>query len=106
MNPSSDRGLDEGVVVQVDPAIAEIVPTFLQAIGEEIKKMLCRLEQDEFEPIVFWGHSLDGVGIAYGFGPITEIGRSIEKAATDRNPDEVRMLVGQLSTYIRQVRVV
>ena len=93
-----------GAVDQLDPEVAAIVPTFLETLDQEIKEMLQSLQRSEFEPIRFWGHSLDGVGIAHGFEVITKIGRSIEKAAIDQDLDQVRTLIDQLTDYVRSVR--
>ena len=49
---------------------------------------------------------MKGAGGGYGFDAITDIGQSLEQAAKAPDPDEIRKLAGELSTYLDRVEVV
>ena len=96
----------ERVIVKVDAEIEAIIPIFFEKLLEEIETALDSLQQDDYETIQIWGHSLKGAGLGYGFAAISEIGKSLEEAAKPHDSEEVRNLVYQLSSYLEQVEVV
>ena len=96
----------EKVIVKVDAEIEDIVPIFLEKLLEEIETALDSLQQDDYETIQIWGHTLKGAGSGYGFDTISDIGKSLEQAAKTRDSENVRNLVDQLSSYVERVEVV
>jgi hypothetical protein len=49
---------------------------------------------------------MKGAGGGYGFDTITDIGKSLEDAAKEKNTKEIRKRVGELLDYLERVEVV
>ena len=106
MTRNSYAGSKGRIVVCVDTEIEDIVPGFLENRHGDVKAMLEALDWGDYETIRILGHSMKGAGGGYGFDAITDIGGSLEQAAKDRSSQEVRKVVGELSTYLERVEVV
>lgn len=100
------EGEGEKIIVRVDPDLEEIVPRFLENRQEDIVAIGEALGQDDFETIRILGHSMKGAGGGYGFDAVTDLGREMEQAATDKKPEEIKRLVQELSSYMARVEVV
>ena len=94
------------ITVVVDPEIKDIIPIFLENRHGDVKTVLEALDHSDYEAIRILGHSLQGAGGGYGFSAITEIGRSLNEAAKERNAEEIRELVEELSSYLERLNVV
>ncbi len=105
MQPSGAKQ-GERVIVKVDADIEDIIPIFFEKLLEEIETALGSLQQDDYESVQTWGHSLKGAGVGYGFDAISEIGKSLEQAAKNHDSEEVANLVDQLSTYLERIDVI
>ena len=95
-----------GVIALVDAGIEDLVPGFLERRRKDVETIVAACEQGDYETIRVLGHNMKGTGDEYGFGDITDIGRSIEQSAMEQNPERIRKLVGDLSTYLKRVEVV
>ncbi|MGH7208507.1 MAG: Hpt domain-containing protein [Nitrospiraceae bacterium] len=96
----------EKIIVQVDTDLKELVPGFLRHRQKDVKSLLAAVEQNDYETIEVLGHTMKGDGGGYGFHAITDIGGSLEKAAANKNLQEIRKWVRQLSVYLECVEVV
>src|SRR3972149_212201 len=94
------------IIVHVDADIEELIPGFLQNRHRDVKTIIYALEYGDYETIKLLGHSMRGSGNGYGFQEITKIGKSIEMAAKDRNSEEIKKWIGELSSYLERVEVV
>ena len=105
---TQDNRVEQGekISVHVDTDIQELIPVFLEIMSEEIESMQEALERSDYETIQILGHGMGGDGGSYGFDDISDIGRSLEQAAKHRNSEEVRKLVGELSSYLGRVEVI
>jgi HPt (histidine-containing phosphotransfer) domain-containing protein len=92
--------------IEIDPAIAHLVPGFLQNRHNDVQAILEAIERDDYDAIFTLGHSMKGCAGGYGFHALTNIGYSIEKAARVKNAEEVLRCVDQLSEYLGRVEVV
>ena len=106
MEQNNNSEQEEEIVVHLDAYLEDIIPGFLKNRRKDIKNMLKALECDDYEVIMILGHGMKGSGGGYGFEVITDIGRSLEQAAKNKNSEEVRKWVNKLSTYIERVKVV
>lgn len=106
MIEDSDTEQDEMIIARVDVELKELIAGFLENRHKDIQSILKALDQDDCETPRILGHSMKGSGAGYGFDPITDIGRFIEEAAKNRNPEEIRKWVGELLNYISRVKVV
>ena len=91
---------DEKVIVKVDREIEEIISIFFKTLNTKAQSALELLKQNNYQEIQMWGHTLKGVGAGYGFDAITELGRSLERAARFRKSTDISELVDDLSTYL------
>jgi len=57
------------------------------------------------ETILKLGHSMRGAGGGYGFDAITDIGRSLENAAKEKDSEEIRKWISELQNYLQRVEV-
>ena len=105
MMQSNDVEQSEQITVVVDPEIKDIVPIFLENRRGDVTAILEALDQSDYEAIRILGHNLQGIGGGYGFNAITEIGQSLNKAAKEKKGEEIRELVGKLSSYLERVNV-
>ena len=106
MIQKGDAKQGDKTVVQVDAELEDIVPVFLENRYGDIKAISVALEQGDYETIRILGHTMKGIGGGYGFDAITDIGQSLEQAAQNKESEEVRKLIGELSTYLERVEVV
>jgi len=106
MTQNSGIKRDEKIIVQVDAELEDLIPGFLENRRKDVKTLEQALGKGEYETIRKLGHTLKGAGGGYGFGTITDIGRSLENAAKEKNDEEIRKWVGELSNYLQSVEVV
>src|SRR4030042_1669572 len=93
------------IIVHVDLDIADLIPGFLENRHKDIKTIGEALAQGDFETIRFLGHSMKGAGGSYGFDAITDIGKSLEQAATAQDAGEIKKSLQELFVYLDAVEV-
>ncbi len=103
---NSDTSDSDQIVIEADEDLEEIIPGYLLNRRKDIETILEALDKEDFEKIRIAGHSMKGSGAGYGFDAITEIGKSIEEGAINKNVDEIRRKTDELSVYLDKVRVV
>jgi len=106
MTQTCDPNPGDKIIVRVDPDLKDLVPGFLKSRHRDVKSLLAAVERSDYETIEALGHTMKGDGGGYGFHGITDIGGSLEKAATDKNLPEIRKWVRQLSVYLECVEIV
>lgn len=94
------------IIVHVDLDIADLIPGFLENRHKDIKTIGEAVTQGDFETIQILGHSMKGAGGSYGFDAITDIGKSLEQAAKDKDAEGIQRSVQELAIYLDQVEVV
>ena len=97
---------NKSTVVYIYSEIEDLVPIFLSHQLEDVKNIVEACDQSDYETIRVLGHNMKGVGSAYGFDAISEIGASLEQCAKERNSEKVRMLAEEISDYLERVEVV
>ena len=101
----SDPNRAGKIQVRPAPGFEEAVPRFLQNRQADVMVIAVALEKDDFEQIRILGHNMKGTGEGYGFPEITVLGRLIEKEASARQADGVRLQIAALSQYLSRVEV-
>lgn len=86
---------------QAPPALAALVPKYLEGRQQDILMLRAALEQGNFKEIARLGHNLKGTGSPYGFPEITQIGRSLEVAGKESDGAEANRSIGRLESYVR-----
>ena len=106
MTQTCDPNPGDKIIVHVDPDLKELVPGFLKSRQKDVKSLLAAVERSDYETIQALGHTMKGDGGGYGFHAITDIGGSLEKAAANKNLQEIRKWVKQLTVYLECVEIV
>lgn len=105
MTQNNDANEGRKIIVHVDAELEDLIPGFLENMCKDIKSMHEALKQGDYETIRILGHSMKGAGGGYGFDAITDIGASLEQSAKEKNPEEIRKRVDELSTFLEHVEV-
>ena len=96
----------DSLIVHVSALLEDLIPEYLEQQKEDVKCMIAACGQGDYETILSLGHDMKGTGGAYGFDALSEIGGRIVQSALEQNLEEVRQLLGALSTYLERVEVV
>lgn len=95
----------EPIVAEVDPVLQPLLPTFLTRRRQDVTLIKQELSREGYRAIQTIGHNLKGIGSSYGFHGISEIGKSIERAAEQQDGSAIRRLATELDEYLRRVRL-
>jgi len=97
---------EERIVVHADPDIADEIPWYQGQVREYIEAIETAMGSADFETIEDAGHRMKGSGEAFGFDAVSEMGKSLEQAAKEKDLDEIGKKLKELSRYIEVVEVV
>lgn len=106
MKQGSNEKQGEKIIVHVDAELEDLIPGFLENRRKDIETLQKAMAKGDYETIQKLGHTMKGAGGGYGFDAITDIGRSLEQAAKEKNAEEIRKQVGELLHYLEHVEVV
>lgn len=106
MTHDNDATECEGIIAYVDADLEDLIPGFLENRQEDIRTIREALKNNDYETIRILSHSMKGSGGGYGFDQVTNIGEALEQAAKDRNDEEIRERVDELSNYLEHVQIV
>ena len=95
----------ERVVVRIDADLAELIDEYLAHRADDARALSGELESGDYPGIRRRGHNLKGVGAAYGFDYLTDLGAALEAAALRRDGDVVRRCTAALATYLARLDV-
>ena len=88
------------IIVHVDPELEDLIPAYLENRRKNVVSIREALERDDYDIIESLGHSMRGSGGGYGFDYITDLGKSLEQAARDRDSHEISNCVTKLLDYL------
>ena len=77
-----------------------LVPHYLASKAQQIEEARTALASRDFGPIRRFGHNLKGTGRGYGFPPIEEMGREIERAAAEADADRIASQLDALHQFV------
>lgn len=106
MTQTSEGKPDNKHVVHVDAALEHLILGFLKRQADHIEAILRASALGDFDTVWTLGHNMKGAGGGYGFDAITTVGLRLQQAASDKDYEEIRTLVDELSTYLKRVEVV
>ena len=92
-------------VIKIDPELAELIPAFLKNRMSDIQAMNEALAKSDHVIVERLGHGMKGAGAGFGFDEITAIGAAIEKAAKEKNEDEMKKGIERLANYMKFLEV-
>ena len=106
MTSTHDATHGEKIIITVDSDLEDLIPGFLENRNQDIKSIFNALARDDYAAIAKLGHTMKGVGGGYGFDAITDIGRSIEQAAKEKNPQKIKASLSEFSDYLERIEIV
>ena len=107
VRPANDANVRKDPIrVRADPAIADLIPGFLQNRMQDVIAVLDALDRSDFQAVKTLGHGMRGAGGSYGFQAITDIGAALEHAAENADIEASRKCAGELSRYLERVEIV
>jgi HPt (histidine-containing phosphotransfer) domain-containing protein len=98
--------MSDRLIVEVDEGLSDLIPAFLTHKRDDVGQILEAVTGRDYNAISRIAHRIKGEGGSYGFDTMTELGRSIEQAATLRDDGAVTTLARQLLSYIDRVEIV
>jgi hypothetical protein len=96
---------EDEIIVKIDKDIESIVPEYLQNIKDGSKKIPDAIVRKDFDFIYRFGHNMKGTGTSYGFASISEMGKILEQAGTDKNIQVINEEIKKLTEYIEKVHI-
>ena len=93
-------------IVYVDKDFEDLIPEFFEDVRKDILFMEESLNNGDYETVRQLGHSIKGAGGAYGFDHVSEIAKSVEKAAKNGCSDDIRKYLGRLSDHMGNIRII
>ena len=88
----------------VAPGLVDLRARYLDNRRAELSSLEHALKNEDFAALRKAGHNLKGMGAAYGFAELTDIGRALEAAAKDSDAAAIEVLLDQIDSYISMVR--
>ena len=93
------------IVVSLDAELAELIDEYLANRRADVRTIAELLAAGDYEAIWGRGHNMKGVGAAYGFDYLTELGAELEAAARRQDDGEVRRCLASLEDYLDRLDV-
>ena len=93
-------------VVRPDPDLEDLIPSFMENRRNELGEIETGLSRGDFESIRRLAHTWKGICRPYGFVHLETLSRSLEDAGERENRADIEELVGEIRTYLDNVRIV
>ena len=91
---------DRARTIAVSEQVKALVPQYLASKEKQIEDARASLASRDFGPIRRFGHNLKGTGRGYGFPPIEELGREIERAASEADASRITEQLDALHRFV------
>ena len=88
--------------IPVSDEVRALVPQYLASKEKQIEEARAALATRDFGPIRRFGHNLKGTGRGYGFPPIEEMGKEIERAAQQADPNRIAEQLEALHCFVSE----
>jgi HPt (histidine-containing phosphotransfer) domain-containing protein len=96
----------ENVVVFINGAIKNIVPGYLDGMKSTVNVLHAALKDQNYYMIEELAHKMYGSGGSYGFAMISEIGETMEYAASHKENKTIERCIQQLEFYLSHIEIV
>ncbi|MGP0073010.1 MAG: ATP-binding protein [Bryobacteraceae bacterium] len=96
------KGAQPARAIAVSEQVAALVPQYLASKAKQIEEARASLDSRDFGPIRRFGHNLKGTGRGYGFPPMEEMGKEIERAAAEADASRIASQLDALHQFVRQ----
>ncbi len=91
----------EETVVEVEPEIAALLPSFLKNREKDVRQARQALGSDDFESVETLGHNIKGNGSVYGLPLLSHLGRQLEAAAQSRKSERITSCLNQIADLVK-----
>jgi HPt (histidine-containing phosphotransfer) domain-containing protein len=98
--------MPDRVIVEVDQDLSDLIPGFLAHKRDDVAAIFEAVARRDYAKVKAIAHRIKGEGGSYGFDSMTELGRSLEQAATTRDDSAVTTLARQLLSYMDRLEIV
>ncbi len=88
--------------IPISEQVMALVPQYLASKEKQIVEARAALDSRDFGPIRRFGHNLKGTGRGYGFPPIEEMGRELERAAAEGDPSRIGEQLDALHRFVHE----
>src|SRR5690606_24804862 len=88
---------------QIDPSIVHLVPKYVTNRRKDMADLQSAAARGDYEFIERLGHKLKGNAETFGFTHLGKIGRELESAARERQPQRIHALLSDMKSYLDQV---
>jgi signal transduction histidine kinase/CheY-like chemotaxis protein/CHASE3 domain sensor protein/HPt (histidine-containing phosphotransfer) domain-containing protein len=88
--------------VTVSEQVMALVPQYLASKTKQIEEARASLASGDFGPIRRFGHNLKGTGRGYGFPPIEDMGKEIERAAAEADATRIASQLDALHRFVNE----
>ncbi len=85
-------------------ALQNYVPKFLENRLADVNQLKTAIAEADFEKIARLGHILKGVCRPFGFIEMETLGRKLEEASMQKNPEFCMQLATELNSLINQAQ--
>ncbi len=93
------------IVLQVEPALKELVPDFLDNRRRDLERMRQALQSGDLAAIRDVGQNIRCFSRVYGFEELTALGEEIRCAADECSTLRIVSLQGKLADYLSRVEI-
>ncbi|MCH8157945.1 MAG: Hpt domain-containing protein [Nitrospinae bacterium] len=106
MKDGTEKAQSDKIVVTIDPDLEGLIPGYLANRRKDIESVKTAIEAEDFELINRLGHSMKGSGAGYGFGLVSTLGASLEKAGEAGDAKTALDVMAQLARYLDRIEIV
>ena len=86
--------------------LEDLIPVFIRNRAKELETLRAALGAGDYEQLKQIGHRMKGVGNSYGFGPISDFGKTIEDSAKTSDKSAIDGCIGAYTDYLAKVQIV
>jgi HPt (histidine-containing phosphotransfer) domain-containing protein len=86
------------------PELKALLPGYLERRDKDARTLESSLFNKDFETIAAIAHKLKGNGTAFGFARISRTGEEMEKAAKEKDPDRLAILIQEFQETLAEIR--
>jgi HPt (histidine-containing phosphotransfer) domain-containing protein len=91
--PDDDRSLEDWQS-RVDPELRELIPGFLETLGEETEQLSVYMESGDYSALARIGHNYKGSAEYFGLTELGSLARALEVSSKARDLPTISSITG------------
>jgi HPt (histidine-containing phosphotransfer) domain-containing protein len=96
----------EKIKVKVNGDLADIMPIFLDRLGQDILTMPQAIQKEDFKEIAAFAHKLRGNGPSYEIHEFGYMGSELEKLAKAKDLAQCRKVFDRVKDYFERLEII